>query len=170
MASPLGYYPLPQEHQWYDQGNLEHMKYGYMAPCVMVEGVGPRWFSPWGGGLEQEWRDPVGQWLLAQMVSTTRIWLLWLWDLLWGSKMAKKRQDPPDQVGQKHYRNDRGGQWWPTVGFAVYVGVQGECMELCFETNDEPAGSWWVILRGQTSMGDAVVGFCYRLPDQEEND
>lgn len=30
-----------------------------------------------------------------------RIWLSWLWDLLWESKMATERQDLPGQAGQK---------------------------------------------------------------------
>lgn len=48
-VQPLGYSPLPREHQWYSQGNPERIKYGYMVSQVVVEDMWPRWFSPLGG-------------------------------------------------------------------------------------------------------------------------
>lgn len=32
--------------------------------------------------------------------------------------------------------------------------------------DEEPAEDLWVRIKEQTSMGDTVVGVCYRLPDQ----
>lgn len=32
---------------------------------------------------------------------------------------------------------------------------------------EEPAESLWMRIKEQNSMGDIVVGVCYRLPDQE---
>ena len=43
-----------------------------------------------------------------------------------------------------------------------------ECMELCLGTSDKPIESLWVRVRGQTNMGDIVVGICCRLLDQGE--
>ena len=43
-------------------------------------------------------------------------------------------------------------------------------MELWLGTDDEPADSLWVRIRGQPTVGDIVVGVCYRPPDQEEVD
>jgi len=43
-------------------------------------------------------------------------------------------------------------------------------VELCLGTGDEPAGSSWMRLKGQTNVGDIGVGVCYRLPDQEKVD
>jgi len=34
--------------------------------------------------------------------------------------------------------------------------------------DEEPTKSFWVRIKEQTSMGDIVVGVCYRLLDQEE--
>lgn len=43
-------------------------------------------------------------------------------------------------------------------------------MELCQEMNDEPTEGLWVRIKKETSMGNVVVGICYRPPDQEEAD
>ena len=42
-------------------------------------------------------------------------------------------------------------------------------MELCLGTDEEPAESLYVSIRGQTKTGN-VVGVCYRLSDQEKAD
>ncbi|KAK4832456.1 hypothetical protein QYF61_023503 [Mycteria americana] len=53
-------------------------------------------------------------------------------------------------------------------GIALYVREQLECMELCLGMADELTESLWVRIKEQTSMGDTVMGICYRPPDQEE--
>lgn len=55
-------------------------------------------------------------------------------------------------------------------GVAFYERKQQGCMELCLGKDEEPAESLYVCIRGQTKMGNVVVGVCYRLPDQEKVD
>lgn len=43
-------------------------------------------------------------------------------------------------------------------------------MELCLGTDEVPAKTLWVRIKGQTNMDDTVVGICCRLPYQEEVD
>lgn len=50
----------------------------------------------------------------------------------------------------------------------MYVKQQLECMELYRGMDYEMTETLWVSVKEQTSMGDIVVGVCYRLPDQEE--
>lgn len=46
--------------------------------------------------------------------------------------------------------------------------LQPQSLELCLGIDDEPTESLWVRIKDQTGMGDIVVGFCCRRPDQEE--
>lgn len=43
---------------------------------------------------------------------------------------------------------------------------QWECIERCLEVDEEQGKSLWV--KGQANMGDTVVDFNYRPPDQED--
>ena len=47
---------------------------------------------------------------------------------------------------------------------------QLNCVELCLQSDGEPVESLWVKIRWQINRGDAIVGLCYRLPEQEEVD
>ena len=38
----------------------------------------------------------------------------------------------------------------------------------CPGADEERVESLWVRIKGQAGMGDAVVGVCYRPPDQDE--
>jgi len=53
-------------------------------------------------------------------------------------------------------------------GVALYVREQLECIELCLGADEERVESLWVRIKGQTRMGNTVVGVYYRPPDQEE--
>jgi len=46
-------------------------------------------------------------------------------------------------------------------GVALYERKQQDCMELCAGTDEKPAESLYISIRGQTKMGNAVVGICY---------
>lgn len=43
-----------------------------------------------------------------------------------------------------------------------------ECIQLCLDEHDERVKSLWARIKGQSRKSDAVVGMCYRLPDQGE--
>lgn len=43
---------------------------------------------------------------------------------------------------------------------------QRECIERCLEVDEEQVKNLWV--KGQANMGDTVVDFNYRPPDQED--
>ena len=47
---------------------------------------------------------------------------------------------------------------------------QRECMVLSLGTDEEPAESLWVRIRGQINMGNVVVVVYCRPPDWEEAD
>jgi len=68
--------------------------------------------------------------------------------------------------GYRHFRKDRpkrrGG------GVALYVKEQLECIELCLGTDEEGVESLRARIKGQSYMGDIIVGVYYRPPDQEE--
>lgn len=67
--------------------------------------------------------------------------------------------------GINAFRKDWLGKWGGRV--AIYVREYLGCMELCLWMGEEPAESLWMRIKEQNSMGDIVVGVCYRLPDQE---
>lgn len=67
--------------------------------------------------------------------------------------------------GINTFRKDWLGKWRGRV--AIYVREYLGCMELCLRMGEEPAESLWMRIKEQNSMGDIVVGVCYRLPDQE---
>lgn len=60
------------------RGDLEHIKCDYMQLEAMVKGMeGPgSVLSSEKQGLEEEWKDPVGQQLVAQLVMTNDICIL----------------------------------------------------------------------------------------------
>jgi len=61
--------------------------------------------------------------------------------------------------GYRLFRKDR-----PTRrggGVALYVREQLECIELGLGAH-EGVKSLWVRIKGQTHMGDVIVGVCYR--------
>lgn len=58
---------------------------------------------------------------------------------------------------------DRPGKW---SGIALYMREQWECIERCLEVDEEQVKNLWV--KGQANMGDTVVDFNYRPPDQED--
>ncbi|PKU29906.1 rna-directed dna polymerase from mobile element jockey- hypothetical protein [Limosa lapponica baueri] len=53
-------------------------------------------------------------------------------------------------------------------GVVLYVREQLECIELCLRVDEECVESLCVRIKGQTNMGDTVVGVYYRPLDQEE--
>lgn len=62
-------------------------------------------------------------------------------------------------------KTDRQGM---TVEALFYVREQLECIKLCLEMNDEQIWSSWARVKGHANMGDNIVCFYYRPPDQEE--
>lgn len=62
-------------------------------------------------------------------------------------------------------KNDRRRRWRVEL---MYVKQQLKCMKLYLGMDDEMIETLWVSVKEQASMGDIVVGVCYRLPDQEE--
>jgi len=68
--------------------------------------------------------------------------------------------------GYRLFRKDR-----PTRrggGVALYVREQQECIELCLGADEKRVESLWFRIKGQSHMGDDIVGVYYRPPDQEE--
>ena len=51
---------------------------------------------------------------------------------------------------------------------ALHVREQLKCMELCLGVQRQPMESLWVRTKERKGKADAIVGVCYRLPDQEE--
>lgn len=68
--------------------------------------------------------------------------------------------------GYKIFRKDGLGRQGGRV--AVYVREYQGCMKFCLWMCDEPAESLWMKIKEQNSMGDIVVGVCYRLPAQAD--
>jgi len=74
------------------------------------------------------------------------------WDAVMDGYMLFRKERPTIQGG----------------GVAVYVREQLECIELCLGAEEEKVESFWVRIKGQTHMGDVIVGVYYRPPDQDE--
>jgi len=68
--------------------------------------------------------------------------------------------------GYRLFRKDR-----PTRrggGVALYVREQLKSTELCLGAGEKRVESLWVRIKGESHMGDIIVGVYYRPPDQEE--
>lgn len=46
--------------------------------------------------------------------------------------------------------------------------LEAPSLKLCLAMNDEQIESLWVRVKGQASLGDAVISIFYSLPDQDE--
>ncbi|PKU31622.1 hypothetical protein llap_18074 [Limosa lapponica baueri] len=53
-------------------------------------------------------------------------------------------------------------------GVALYMKEQLECSKLCLGMDEECVESLWVRIKGQTNMGNTVVGVYYKPLDQDE--